>query len=146
MPAARRWQAISGPASAHVFVAPMDPEHRQAIALRTEIPNAFGEGTIGHLYVVLDFGAFQNVLDQAVEDGPRNLLILDSRGYVIGASRELRERLDISALRSGRLEDAQGGRDLLCSRRQRVRRERVAGGRGGIEPIPASARGWAGAS
>ena len=99
MPVAGGWQAISSPASADVFVAPMDPDHRQAIALRTEIPNAFGQGTIGHLYVVLDFGAFQNVLDQAVEEGPRNLLILDSRGYVIGASRELRERLDISALR-----------------------------------------------
>ena len=99
MPVAGGWQAISSPASADVFVAPMDPDRRQAIALRTEIPNAFGQGTIGHLYVVLDFGAFQNVLDQAVEEGPRNLLILDSRGYVIGASRELRERLDISALR-----------------------------------------------
>jgi len=99
VPVGGRWQAISGPTLANVFVAPMERDNRQAIALRTEIPNAFGQGNIGHLYVFLDFSAFENVLDLAVADGPRSLLILDSRGYVIGASRALRERLDISTLR-----------------------------------------------
>ncbi len=98
-PVATGWQAITSPTLADVFVAPMERDNRQAIALRTEIPNAFGHGIIGHLYVLLDFSAFQNVLDQAVGDGPRNLLILDSQGYVIGASKALRQRLDISTLR-----------------------------------------------
>jgi len=99
LPANRRWQTISGPSLADVFVAPMERDNRQAIALRTTIPNAFGKGDIGQLFVLLDFSAFENVLDQAVGDGSRNLLILDSQGNVIGASRALRERLDIPTLR-----------------------------------------------
>ena len=99
LPANRRWQTISGPSLADVFVASMERDNRQVIALRTAIPNAFGKGDIGQLFVLLDFSAFENVLDQAVGDGSRNLLILDSQGNVIGASRALRARLDISTLR-----------------------------------------------
>jgi signal transduction histidine kinase len=99
IPVDGRWQTISGPSLADVFVAPMERDNRQAIALRTAIPNAFGKGGIGQLFVLLDFSAFENVLDQAVGDGPRNLLILDSQGNVISASRALRERLDIPTLR-----------------------------------------------
>ena len=99
LPVDRRWQTISGPSLADVFVAPMERDNRQVIALRTAIPNAFGKGDIGQLFVLLDFSAFENVLDQAVGDGSRNLLILDSQGNVIGASRALRERLDIPTLR-----------------------------------------------
>jgi len=99
LPVDRRWQTISGPSLADVFVAPMERDNRQVIALRTAIPNAFGKGDSGQLFVLLDFSAFENVLDQAVGDGSRNLLILDSQGDVIGASRALRERLDIPTLR-----------------------------------------------
>jgi signal transduction histidine kinase len=99
LPVDDRWQTIAGPSMAAVFVAPMERDNRRAIALRTVIPNAFGKGGIGQLFVLLDFSAFENVLDQAVGDGPRSLLILDSQGNVIGASSALRERLDIPNLR-----------------------------------------------
>jgi two-component system sensor histidine kinase HydH len=99
IPVAGGWQRIAGPELAAIFVAPMERNNRRALALRTEIRNAFGQGGIGHLYVFLDFSAFEQVLDQAVGEEPRDLLLLDTRGYVIGASRVLRQRLDISTLR-----------------------------------------------
>jgi len=96
MPLIERWQTIRGAAQEDIFVAPMDRDNRETIVLRTTIPNAFGQSGIGHLYVLLYWNAVDNVLDQAVEGGPRSLLLLDARGYVFGASRRLRQHLDLS--------------------------------------------------
>jgi len=98
-PAASAWQFISGARLGDVAVAPMYGQQDGAAVLRTPIPNAFGSGNIGYLYVLLDWRAMQGLLDEAVGDGPRGLLLLDRDGHAIAASRTLRDRLDLVHLR-----------------------------------------------
>jgi len=98
-PAAFAWQSISGARLGDVAVAPMYGQQDGAAVLRTPIPNAFGSGSIGYLYVLLDWRAMQSLLDEAVGDGPRGLLLLDRDGHAIAASRTLRDRLDLVHLR-----------------------------------------------
>jgi len=71
----------------------------RAIVLRSPIANAFGEGTIGYLYVFLNWEAVQRLLDGAVNRGARNLLLIDSEGHVLGASAGLRNAQGLSRLR-----------------------------------------------
>jgi two-component system, NtrC family, sensor histidine kinase HydH len=70
-----------------------------AIVLRSSIPNAFGEGTIGYLYAFLDWRAVQDLLDGAVNHGTRGLLLVDHDGHVLGASASLRAKQDLRQLR-----------------------------------------------
>ncbi|WP_448101459.1 sensor histidine kinase [Luteibacter jiangsuensis] len=70
-----------------------------AIVLRSPIANAFGDGTIGYLYVFLNWEAVQRLLDGAVNRGARNLLLIDSEGHVLGASAGLRNAQGLSRLR-----------------------------------------------
>jgi signal transduction histidine kinase len=70
-----------------------------AIVLRSAIPNAFGEGTIGYLYAFLDWRAVQDLLDGAVNHGTRGLLLVDHGGHVLGASSALRAQPNLRQLR-----------------------------------------------
>jgi signal transduction histidine kinase len=70
-----------------------------AIVLRSAIPNAFGNGTIGYLYAVLDWRAVQDLLDGAVNHGARGLLLVDHDGHVLGASAALRAKPELRQLR-----------------------------------------------
>lgn len=71
----------------------------RAIVLRSPIPNAFGDGTIGYLYAFLNWRAVEDILDSSINHGTRGLLLLDGDGHVLGASANLRARLEMYHLR-----------------------------------------------
>ncbi len=100
-PAAATWRPIPGAKLGNVAIAPMHGRQDDVAMLRTPIPNAFGSGDIGYLYVLLDWDAMQGLLDEAVDGGPRGLLLLDHDGHAIAASRTLRTRLDLLHLQLG---------------------------------------------
>lgn len=100
-PTASVWRSIPGATLGNVAIAPIYGRRDGVAMLRTPITNAFGSGDIGYLYVLLDWNAVQSLLDQAVGDGPRGLLLLDRDGHAIAASRNLRSRLDLPHLRLG---------------------------------------------
>jgi len=92
-PAASTWRAISGARLGGVSIATVEQGDESTVALRTPIPNAFGNGTLGYLYVVLDWHAIEQLLDDAVDHGPRSLLLIDEKGHVIASSMGLRQRM-----------------------------------------------------
>jgi len=92
-PRFEHWVTIPGTGLKSLSLAPFQAGQDEALVLRTAIPNAFGNGTIGNLYALLNWQAVQVLLDKAVAGGPRSLLLLDGQGKVIGASQTLRERL-----------------------------------------------------
>ncbi|MHB1272813.1 MAG: sensor histidine kinase [Rhodanobacter sp.] len=94
-PSIRAWQQMPDSKLKDVFIATTYQPTGEAVVLRTLIPNAFGRGDIGTLYLTVDWGAVQGLLDKAAADGPRSLLLLDAQGRVIAASSALRERLDL---------------------------------------------------
>lgn len=100
-PTAAVWRPIPGAKLGNVAIAPMHGRQDDVAMLRTPIPNAFGSGDIGYLYVLLDWDAMQGLLDEAVDGGPRGLLLLDRDGHAIAASRTLRKRLDLLHLQLG---------------------------------------------
>lgn len=84
------WRALPGGAGGDVQIAvDTDGDDHRAL-LRTRIPNAFGSGDIGYLYVWLDWRAIQGLLDEAARDTTRDVLLLDADGSVIARSRALR--------------------------------------------------------
>jgi two-component system sensor histidine kinase HydH len=87
------WQAVPGSGFEKLMIAPGLVQQAGVVVLRTPIPNAFGSGNIGTLYALLDWAAVLELLDEAVADEPRSVLLLDARGQLIGASRGLREHL-----------------------------------------------------
>ncbi len=95
------WRAVSGGSGGDVQIAAdTDGGDRRAL-LRTRIPNAFGSGDIGHLYVWLDWGAIQDLLDEAARGTTRDVLLLDADGTVIARSRALRGAAATRAVRLG---------------------------------------------
>lgn len=92
-PTASVWIPIPGPRLGNVAIAPVPGSRAQSVMLRTPIANAFGKGTIGYLYVLVDWNTIRNLLDGAVAKGKRSLLLLDHDGRVIAASRSLRDRV-----------------------------------------------------
>lgn len=98
-PVASVWQPIPGQHLDGLFIARVDGGEGEAAILRTPIPNAFGTGTIGYLYVLIDWKSIQGLLDEAVGSSSRSLLLLDHDGQVMAASRALRNRADIRRLR-----------------------------------------------
>lgn len=92
-PAIGEWHKVHGTGLEGVMIASGLEVQAGAVVLRSSIPNAFGSGDIGTLYALLDWGAVLDLLDEAVADEPRGVLLLDAGGYVIGASKGLRERL-----------------------------------------------------
>ncbi|MDQ0008316.1 signal transduction histidine kinase [Luteibacter jiangsuensis] len=94
------WRNVPGQGLDAVSMALVSPgAGTRAIVLRSPIVNAFGEGTIGYLYVFLDWRAVQRLLDGAVNRGARNLLLIDRDGHVLGASASLRNLPGLSRLR-----------------------------------------------
>lgn len=98
-PQAAEWQVVPGGPGGEVQIA-VDAEggDRRAL-LRTRIPNAFGSGDIGYLYVWLDWKAIQGLLDEAARDTTRDVLLLDADGTVIARSRGLRDAAADRAVR-----------------------------------------------
>ncbi|HEY2861726.1 MAG TPA: histidine kinase dimerization/phospho-acceptor domain-containing protein, partial [Terracidiphilus sp.] len=96
-PSAPSWRAISGARLGGVSIARVQDDMGRKVALRTAIPNAFGAGSLGYLYVVLDWRALQQLLDDAVDRGPRGLLLLNEHGQVIAASVTLRAGVPLGA-------------------------------------------------
>lgn len=97
-PVISNWHKVPGTGLDDVLFAPPHAGQTEALVLRTTIPNAFGSGDIGSLYALLNWGAVLELLEEAVADGPRSLVLLDSQGQVIGASKALRERHELSQL------------------------------------------------
>ena len=98
-PSIKKWQQLHDLKLKDVYIATLYQRDGEEVVLRTLIPNAFGHGDIGSLYLFVNWNVVQNLLDKAVVGGPRSLLLLDAEGHVIGASRRLRQRLDISHIR-----------------------------------------------
>ncbi|WP_329741847.1 ATP-binding protein [Dyella sp. A6] len=97
-PVAAEWRPIPGTRLDNVSIVPVHLRQGNVVLLRTSIPNAFGKGDIGYLYVLLDWRSVQALLDEAVGNGPRGLLLLDRRGRAVAASSALRHRIDLAQL------------------------------------------------
>lgn len=97
-PASEDWHPIKGERLGSVSIAQTRRADGWGVMLRTPVPNAFGQGSIGYLYAVLDWRAVEQLLDEAVGQGPRGLLLVDAKGRVIAASAALRARLDTTHL------------------------------------------------
>ncbi|MDE1893274.1 MAG: hypothetical protein KGM46_09570 [Pseudomonadota bacterium] len=87
------WKSLSGTKLNDISIARMKQAEGGMVALRTTIPDAFGHGVIGNLFVLVKWGAIEDLLDNAVRGGPRSLLLLGADGGVLGASSPLRDRL-----------------------------------------------------
>ena len=99
VPAASAWMPIPGAQLGDVSIAPVLGSRAQVAMLRTPIANAFGRGTIGYLYVLVDWDTIRALLDSAVDKGNRSLLLLDHDGQIIATSRSLRDRPEKRQLR-----------------------------------------------
>lgn len=93
-PAIRRWNRVPGESS-QVQLEPVYLRSGGVVALRTTIANAFGKGNLGYLYAMLDWRAVLDLLDDGA-GGPRSAVLIDAHGRVIGASRDLRRRVDLA--------------------------------------------------
>jgi signal transduction histidine kinase len=92
------WRPISGARLGGASIAQTWGADGQGAILRTPVANTFGQGSIGYLYVVLNWQAVQALLDEAVGHGSRGLLLVDDHGRVIAASAALRTRAVLSRL------------------------------------------------
>lgn len=99
VPAASAWMSVPGARLGDISIAPVQGSQARAAMLRTPIANAFGKGTIGYLYVLVNWDTIRGLLDSAVDKGNRSLLLLDHDGQVIAASRSLRDRPENRQLR-----------------------------------------------
>lgn len=93
------WQRIPGDGLSDVLLQPAALRSGDTVALRAAIPDAFGQGDLGYLYALLDWKEILRLLDHAVSGKTRSAVLLDAEGRVIGASRDLRERLDTAQIR-----------------------------------------------
>lgn len=76
------------PGNAEVVVEAFEPQHGTGgsdLVLRTSVPNAFGRGSLGHLYAVLNWNHVVGFLREAVAGTPRTALLLDARGHTIAS-------------------------------------------------------------
>jgi two-component system sensor histidine kinase HydH len=94
-PGVSHWTPVPGDSSAQVQLEPVSSRAGGAVALRTPLADAFGGGELGYLYAMLDWHAVLALLDDAAS-GPRSTVLIDGAGQVIGASRGLRDRTDLS--------------------------------------------------
>ncbi len=99
VPAASGWVPVRGAQLGDVSIAPVQGSRAQAAMLRTPIANAFGNGTIGYLYVLVDWDTIRALLDSAVDKGNRSLLLLDHEGQIIATSSSLRDMPENRQLR-----------------------------------------------
>ena len=99
-PEVPRWTVVPGDSTAHVQLEalqfePVAARTGSTVALRTPVADAFGQGQLGYLYAMLDWHAVLDLLDDAAS-GPRSTVLIDADGRVIGASRALRDNMDLS--------------------------------------------------
>ncbi len=94
-PGISRWTTVSG-GSAALQLQPVHDRRGDTLALRAPIADAFGHGQLGFLYAMLDWGAVSDLLDDAA-GGPRSAVLLDDRGWIIGASESLRGDRSLSS-------------------------------------------------
>lgn len=92
------WHRVSGHGKVEVLIEPVHQHRGNAVLLRTTIPDAFGTENLGYLYARLNWNEVLGVLDHAVQNESRSALLLDSAGRILGASRDIRDRLDTRAL------------------------------------------------
>ncbi|HEY9199225.1 MAG TPA: histidine kinase dimerization/phospho-acceptor domain-containing protein, partial [Gammaproteobacteria bacterium] len=92
------WIAMPGTGLAGVYMQATHDRQGDTLILRTTVPDAFGQGELGHLYALLNWDEALRLLDDAVAGQARSALLLDATGHVIGASADLRGRLDTAAL------------------------------------------------
>lgn len=62
---------------------PEGPDH---IVLRMPVPDAFGPGSLGYLYAVLNWQVVQGFLDSSVADSERTALLLDEQDRIVSAA------------------------------------------------------------
>lgn len=89
---------ITAPGESEVVLESLPAREDAVMALRTTIPDAFGNGELGYLYALLNWDEILHVLDEAVAGSARNALLLDAGGNVIAVSAGLRHRKDIEHL------------------------------------------------
>ncbi len=87
-PSVAQWSRVPGDSAGEVELQPVRASSAGAVALRASIADAFGSGRLGYLYALLDWRSVLDLLDDAAE-GPASALLIDARGSVIGASRDL---------------------------------------------------------
>ena len=75
-----------------VQIEPPDGADSPGIVMRVALPSAYAHGNLGELRLRLDWARISDVLDQAAGGDGRMLVILDSDGRVIAASKALRAR------------------------------------------------------
>ena len=81
-----------GTGNADVTIETLDPtgaRGRKGMVLRSTVPDAFGKGDLGYLYVVLNWNEVERFLREAVSGTPRTALLLNGGGQVIGSSQPL---------------------------------------------------------
>ncbi|WP_199099081.1 ATP-binding protein [Dyella sp. ASV21] len=98
-PSGGAWRPIPGARLGNIAIAETHSADGWGATLRVPVPNAFGQGSIGYLYAVLDWRAIEQLLDEAVDHGSRNLLLVDEHGHVIAASAGVRSHVDVSQLK-----------------------------------------------
>ncbi len=62
------------------------PRSSDSLVMRTEIPNAFGDGELGYLYAVLNWREMGRSLSEAIRGSGRTALLLGADGAVIAAA------------------------------------------------------------
>lgn len=96
-PRIEEWIRMPGEGAATVELQPVHSRGDGTVALRTQVPDAFGSSRLGTLYALLDWRAVLDLLDDAA-GGPRGAVLVDSAGHVLGASRGLGARADVSGV------------------------------------------------
>ena len=92
------WIRAPGSEDAEVVLEAIGADAAGVLALRTAIPDAFGKGELGYLYILLDWQEILDLLDEAVAGSAREALLLDGNGRTIAASAGLRRRPGIYGL------------------------------------------------
>lgn len=98
-PAVEHWHRVAGYGATEILIQSASDGHQDSVALRATIPDAFGEGELGHLYALLNWSEVVNILDAAVAREHRSALLLDAEGIVIGLSRDLRREFGAAGTR-----------------------------------------------
>ncbi|MBI5041572.1 MAG: two-component sensor histidine kinase [Gammaproteobacteria bacterium] len=97
-PGGDAWFKVPGNGLADVYMQAGHTRGGDTVALRTTIPDVFGQGDLGYFYALLNWREVLDLLDDAVARQTRSAVLLDATGQAIGASADLRSRLDTSAL------------------------------------------------
>lgn len=92
------WIKAPGSEDAEVVLESIGADAAGVLAVRTAIPDAFGKGELGYLYILLDWQEILDLLDEAVAGSARGALLLDGNGRTIAASAGLRRQPGIYGL------------------------------------------------